>query len=217
MHPRIALTFGLLLAAAPVAGQGIGVAPHVGTLGIGADVAVGGRSALTVRAGANLMPLDISGSASDIDYTISPPPTAFTLFLDVAAPVGIRLTGGAVLSPGDIEAVGEFTGSVTIGPTTYTSADVGTLTGAIVNKDLSPYLGIGWGKPASSRLGFFLDLGVAFHGKPLVTLAADGPLSTNAQFQADLEAERQSMEDDLDPFRVYPVLSVGISFGLSRR
>lgn len=201
----------------PLTAQGVGVAPHVGTLGIGADVALGGVSALAVRAGANFMPFDIDASASDIDFTISPPSARFTLLVDIAAPVGFRVTGGALLTSGDIEATGSYTGTVDIGDTTYTAADVGTLTGTIVTNKFAPYVGIGWGKPASSRFGFFLDLGVAFHGKPEITLAADGPVTALPGFQDDLEEERQSIEDDANWFRVYPVLSIGFSIGLGLR
>ena len=226
MRKTFAVTAGiLLLATVPTAAQvpvglpgpprlGIGIAPHIGTLGIGVDIAVGGAGPLAVRAGANVLPFDISLTEADIEYSISPPSTHFTLLVDLATPVGFRATAGLLFSPSDIEATGQLVGTTTIGNVVYTSAEIGTLSGAIIHKDVAPYLGIGWGKPASSRLGFFLDLGVAFHGTPSVTLNADGLLRSDPTFLAELETERAEFEDEISWLAVYPVISLGFSIGI---
>ncbi len=63
-------------------------------------------------------------------------------------------------------------------------------------------------------LGFFLDLGVALHGTPEVSAMADGPVALLPGFQDDLDQEVRNLQEDLDPFIVYPILSVGVSFRL---
>jgi len=214
---RVALLIGgLLVSAQPVLAQGVGAAVHAGTLGLGADLSVSGRR-VGLRVGGNIFPFDVDLEASDVKYTVDLPSPQFTTLIDLYLVGGLRATGGLLFSAEDIDLVGQLTNSVEIGGGVYTPADVGTLSGSIVNKDVNPYLGLGFGNPSTSRLGFFLDLGVAFQGKPAVTLLASGPIASLPQFQADLEQERQSAEEDLEIFQYYPVLSIGVSVRLSGR
>jgi hypothetical protein len=62
------------------------------------------------------------------------------------------------------------------------------------------------------KWGFYCDFGVAFTESPDVSLAANGTLAANPAFQANLAQERQKIEDDLEPFEFYPVLSLGIFY-----
>ncbi len=209
----------ILLAVAPasLAAQGVGIAIHGGTLGIGADLAVSPSSRIALRGGVNFIPIDIDVTYSGTPITIDPPSPQYSAFLDLFLIGGLRITGGALFSPDDVSLSGNFPGSIEIGNTTYSLSEIGTLTGIIRNDDVAPYVGIGWGNPAGSRFGFFLDLGIAFQGKPTVLLAANGTaVSTIPQFAADLEQERQDFEDSIDLFRYYPVASIGFSIGLSR-
>jgi hypothetical protein len=45
-----------------------------------------------------------------------------------------------------------------------------------------------------------------------VALSASGTLASDPAFQANLAKERDEIEDDLEPFEFYPVLSLGIFF-----
>jgi hypothetical protein len=204
-----------LTTVAPLGAQGLGVAGHAGTLGLGVDVAVAVTPRIGIRAGANFFPTDIDLTVSDLDYTIDLPSPQFTAVLDLYLLGGLRLSGGLFASSDDINLVGMLSDDVEIGDDVYTPSQVGTLIGSIINDDLGPYIGIGFGNPAASRIGFFLDLGVAFQGAPEVALTADGPVTLLPSFQADLEAERVSAEEDLEMFQYYPVLSIGFSIRLS--
>ncbi len=199
-----------------VAAQEVGVAAHAGSLGLGADVAVAVGSRANLRASAHVVPLNFDVDVSDVAMTIDPPSPAFRALLDVFPfGGGFRLSGGLLYSPSDVELVGNFTGAVDIGDDTYTAADVGRLTGTITTNEVAPYLGIGLGDVARGGFGFFLDLGVAFQGKPSVTLDSDGPVASLPEFQADLRAEEQAAEEDslMDLLKYYPVLSLGFSLG----
>lgn len=208
---------GLLALGAPSSrawGQGVGIAPHVGTLGVGADLAVAPVDRVSFRAGGNFFPFDIDITASDIDFTIDLPSPQFTALLDLFLAGSFRLSGGLLFSGDDVSLDANFTGTIDIGNTTYTAADVGTLTGVIVNDDVAPYAGIGVGKVAGGGVGFLLDLGVVFQGDPRVELAANGPIASDPSFRADLETERRDIEDDVELFRYYPVITLGFSVGL---
>jgi len=102
---------------------------------------------------------------------------------------------------------------VEIGDNIYNPEDVGTLTGVFTRNTLSPYLGIGFGNAATSKIGFFLDLGVGYHGEVDFTLVADGPIVSDPEFQNDLEEEEQRIKEDVKDYKYYPVLSIGFSIG----
>ncbi len=203
----------LIAAPASVGAQRFGIAPHAGTLGVGVDIVVAVHPRVNLRVGGNVFPFDIDITASDVEYSVDLPSPQFTATVDLFLASQFRLSGGVMVSGADLEATGTFTGTVDIGGTIYSGADVGTLTGAIVNNDLAPYIGIGWGNPAGSRFGLFVDLGVAFQAQPQVTLQADGPVASLMTFVQDLNQEIQDFEDEVDLFKFYPVASLGFSIG----
>lgn len=192
---------------------GLGIAPHAGTLGVGVDVAYALHPRINVRAGANIIPVEPEFDISDISWKLDPPSPQFLAAVDLFLVSQLRVSGGLRWASDDLAAVGVFTGSVEVGGDTYDGADVGNLRGAIAISALAPWIGIGWGNVARSRIGFLFDLGLAFTGSPDVTLTADGPIASNATFQSSLNREIQEFEGDIDWVRYYPVVQVGVSFG----
>ncbi len=192
-----------------------GIAIHVGTLGVGADIATSFGSRIGLRSGFNFFPTDIDFTVSDVPYQIDFASPTFTVMLDLYLLGPLRVSGGAIYTTDDIVLAGEITDSVPINATIYSPAQVGTLTGTIVTNELSPYAGIGLGNPARSKFGFFLDLGVAFHGTPVYTLTAVGGSASGTQpFESDLDAEELGIQNDLTRyFKVYPVATIGFSIG----
>ncbi len=191
-----------------------GIAFHVGTLGVGADIAASLGSRIGLRSGLNFFPTDIDATVSGIDYQIDFASPTFTAMLDLYLLGPLRVSGGAVYTTDDIVLAGELAGPVTIDGNTYSPAQIGTITGTIFTNELSPYAGIGLGNPGRSRFGLYLDLGVAFHGTPGFTLTAvGGSANTLPQFQSDLNAEALSIQNDLSKITVYPVVTIGFYIG----
>lgn len=209
----ISIVAAVAVSPLPAHAQRAGIAFHVGTLGVGADIAAAFGSHVGLRSGFNFFPTDIDATISRVPYQIDFASPTFTLVLDLYLVGPLRLSGGGVFSPDDIVLRGELPGTVDINGTSYIASQVGNLTGTIVTNEVSPYAGIGLGNPGRSKFGFFLDLGVAFHGTPVFTLEADGPASSNLLFQADLAAEQQSIQDELTNIIVYPVVTIGFSIG----
>jgi hypothetical protein len=193
------------------AGPHLGLAAHVGTLGIGLDAALALHSRVGVRVGANFFPTTFDATASQVSYTIDMQSPTFTGMVDLYLAGPIRLSGGVMYASNNITLEGGATGSIEVGGITYPGSDVGTLRGEIVTRKLSSYLGLGIGNPAASKFGFFLDIGAGFHGTPAFALTADGILAGDPTFQANLEAERLEIEDDLSQLKIYPVVSIGMS------
>lgn len=211
---------GVLLLTAPAAAQeriGLGVAPHAGTLGLGVDVAYALHPRVNVRVGGNFIPVEPEFDVSDITWKIDPPSPQFLGAVDVFLISQLRLSGGVRIASNDLSARGVFTGSVDIGGQVYNGTDVGNLDGTIAISRVAPWVGIGWGNVARSRIGFFFDAGLAFTGSPDVTLTADGPITTDPllgpQFNSSLATETQEFEDDIDWVKYYPVVQIGLSFG----
>ena len=114
-----------------------------------------------------------------------------------------------------IDLKAEAATSYDIGGQTYTPAQVGTLTGKLDFRKISPYLGLGWGNAVGTdkKWGLALDLGLVLSGSPNVDLSTTGGLLTSdAAFQADLAREEAQLKDDISFFKYYPALSIGVSY-----
>lgn len=208
----ISISFGT--SAAEQGGVALGI--NAGTLGIGGDLTIGLAPKANLRVKANGFKYKYDSTQDGIDYK-------FDLGLLSAMGVvdlhptggGFRLTGGLMLNKNKIDADAQPSASYTIGNTTYTPTEVGTMTAKMDFKTMAPYAGLGWGNAVGEdkKIGFVLDLGAAFQGSPNATLAATGGLlASDANFLANLEREERNLEDEVKSFKLYPVLTVGLSY-----
>jgi len=127
-----------------------------------------------------------------------------------------HLTSGLVTNPVTISATGQPTGGTyRINGTTYTSSQIGTLTAEGKLKGVGPYLGFGFGTPAThgGALKFLFDLGAVF-GKPRVSLNASGSAcGPGTACAADLQAQQQQTQHDVEKFlKVFPMLAFGLAY-----
>lgn len=215
-HSIVAFSLAFTLWPAGVQAQHTGVALHVGSMGFGADLIISVDKHLGFRVGGNVFPFDIDIQSSDVTYSLSAPSPQFLAVIDLVPAGAFRISAGALFAQSDFEVVAQLTEAVEIGGAFYAPSDIGNLTGTFDTRTVSPYVGIGVGTAASDGVGFFADLGIAFHGRPLVTVVVDGPIALVPQFQQDLDQEVQAIQDDVDNVRVYPVLSLGIVIGFGR-
>lgn len=198
----------------------LGVAVRGGTLGAGVDAAYGfGKFA--VRAGAGVFPVEPEGTISDVDYTVTLPGPIFTAGLDYNVIGPIRLTAGFLFGAEKTELVANYSGSseqtVRIGDRDYTTSELGQLIGVLETSASAPYLGIGFGRHFSRGLGVVLDLGVAFMGESKLTLRATGTAANHPTLNQDLNAEAAEVMDELEQYtRLFPILNLGLKFGIGR-
>jgi hypothetical protein len=206
--------------------QGFGIAGRAGTLGVGAEAAVGIGEALALRGGIGLFPIETDATrfwdvGQDVNAKLKFPKTWYNVGLDLYLGGSFRIGGGMLFKPDDptITATLQGTAEIDIGGQTYTASDVSEVVGSLSTKDSAPYVLIGFGKHTAPGVGLFLDLGVAFMGDSQVTLVAtDGNpvIIDSAAFQQRLLDEAQNLDNDLPAWakKYWPIASIGLRIGL---
>lgn len=108
--------------------------------------------------------------------------------------------------------------SFMLGGTSYSTIGAGpnvlsSFQGTMTFNSVAPYLGIGWGNAVTSDKGWGLetDIGVLFQGSPKIDLVATCATTCNT-LQADAEAENAKLQNDLNKYKWWPVVSIGISY-----
>jgi hypothetical protein len=189
---------------------------RVGTPGFGLEASKLLTPHLGARVGGNYFKLTKSQSQSDISYDASLTLQGVTALIDFfpARRGSFHLSGGLMTNPLKATGTGQPAagGSFTINGNSYTSAQVGTLIASVKYPSASPYLGLGIGTPARghSPLGIAFDLGVAI-GKPKVELTATGAAG-NPALAADLQAQQDKTQKDVEKLKVFPVLQLGLAY-----
>ncbi len=198
---------------------GVGVTTRVGTLGIGVDVAKSLSPQFDARLGFNFGNVGFNRTDSGINYDSQLNLSSVQLFGDYYLFGGssFRVTGGLVAQNNRFSVTGKPSGngSYTIDNQSYSASQVGNLTGEFKYANtIAPYLGIGLGHASNEGFGFNADLGVMFTGAPKVTLNASNPaFNNNPTTRSAIDNQVRQTESDLKGFNIYPVLSVGISYG----
>jgi len=204
------------LFAATGSAQAMGLGLRLGSTGLGADLGFGLSERVTLRVGYSGFSWSGDYEEEDINYDASIKLSNLSALIDYRFWRQMRLTVGLVRAKNTGELVGRPTGGTfTINDVDYNAAEIGTLTGAVrLGRNLTPYLGIGYGDIARKGLSFFMDLGVMFQGSPALDLNAScGTTARCAQLKADVEAEERRLREDLDKFKYYPVLNLGFAYG----
>lgn len=210
-------------AGAYAAGGDAGVTLKAGTPGFGVDVTLGVTEKVNVRLSGNMFSYtyddyEFDEDEAEIDEFVDKMELSLDL-LTAGAFLDWHPSGGTFrLSVGAFYNGNEASLSVTVGDTISINDvdyELQSLDGMIDFASFAPYVGIGWGNAAAagSHWHFAFDLGVLFQGSPEVSLIATATDPLLQSFlNADLAAEVQEVEDDLDPFNIYPVLTLGVSY-----
>lgn len=219
MKPLIVRTLALstFLITVGAYADGFGVGIKAGSLGAGVEGTIGISDYLNVRLGVNGASPSFNETESDIQYRVSADLKSAAVLLDWHPFAGaFRLSAGVLDDQNTFRLRGQPTGGTfTIGGSTFTSAEIGTLSGDVhFERKTAPYVGLGWGNAARKGFGASLELGAAFHGKPNVALRSEGGTKSNdPTVQSALRQEEQQAEADLSSLKAYPVVSLGLSFG----
>lgn len=213
---RLILAAALLAAAGAAHAAGIGV--RAGTTGVGVDVGWELAPALGARVGLSGMKFSASFDTDDVSYDSRVKLANLNALLDWSPAGPFRLSAGLIGNRNEADLTGEARGgSFTFNGNVYSASQVGSLAGTVKpGRSLAPYLGIGYGNVWTKGVNFYLDVGVVFQGSPKVDLRLSCDPSASAQCaaaQSDLEAEARKVQDELEKFRYFPVVNLGITIG----
>jgi len=220
--PLSAALFSSTLFLAPsVMAADSAVSGRLGTLGAGIEYERNLSGNWNGRIGYNAFNIDRDLDSSGVEYEAELDLSNINAIIDYH-PGGssFRISGGVSYNGNKVSVVGVPTGgSFDFNNTTYTAADVGSLTGDVEFNKVAPYLGIGWGNAVNnSKWAFSFDLGVLFSGDPEASLTVECnpliPVADCASLQSDVDAEVVQFQDDLDDFKAYPVIMLGVSYKL---
>lgn len=204
-----------LLTAQSLCAEGPAIGIKAGTLGAGIEVGTTLGDHFGVRISAQHFTYDYDDAIDGIDYNLDLELNSFAAMLDWHPFAdSFRLSAGALYNANKLDAQANPAVNYDIGGITYTATDAGRLIGSVEFDDFAPYAGIGWDTSFDKEygLGFLLELGVLFQGSPNVNLTADGALTDDPAFQAELEKEEASIQDELDEFKFYPVVTAGLIY-----
>ena len=197
----------LLIGALAVCGSAhaIGIGAKVGTTGIGGDVAMSVFPLVDARLGWAGGSLSRSYSTSGASYDGKMKLNNLNALLDFH-PMGplFRLTGGVIFNDNKYDATGTPNGI----PGSYSAS--------VKGNSAAPYLGVGWGRVAGMGVNWYADLGAMFMGSPKATITANCSGLSAAQcttLQNQATTEQSALQDKINSFKVYPVLSVGFTIG----
>lgn len=193
-----------------------------GTLGIGPEISYRFSERLGIRGNVTFLSIGHDIDSDDITYDGKVKLQSGGVMLD-AYPFGggFRVSGGLRINGNKARGIASPNSgtSYTINGTTYSAADIGTLRADTDIKNVAPALTLGYGGGLSSGLVFGIEAGALFQGsakiKPLTftgVCAGASPPPTCATLSADLDAERRSVNDDIDGYKVYPILQLSVGY-----
>ncbi|MGI9485362.1 MAG: hypothetical protein ACR2RF_05665 [Geminicoccaceae bacterium] len=194
---------------------GLYVSPAVSTLGLGLEAGARLNESFGLRFGGNWFSLDADREIDDVDYDAEATLASLGALVDYHPfKGGFRLSGGLRFNFNEADLTGRPNEDVEIGDVVFDADDVGTLDGDVSFDVLAPYLGVGYGAAlldGSLSIGF--DLGVMYQGKADVNLdAEDGLLEGDPVLEAELAAEEEDVENDLEDFQFYPVIGLAVVY-----
>jgi len=235
----------LMLSSFSVHAFDFGVGVKGGSTGVGVDLSMTLTDTLNLRVSSTSFDFGSSDenfnidsgdgqSIANINSTLNVDFGAASILFDWYVFDGtFHLTGGMVKNNSALKLDGTLSGSnVTFGGTTYNINNDFTdpsITGDIKLGDaFEPYVGIGWGRKAStdSGLSLSIEIGVMLlsptvdlsaptlsaSGLTNLSTATGGAKTTQADFEGDVNQAETEVRDELANLTIWPVISVGLNY-----
>jgi hypothetical protein len=210
----------------------VGIGLKLSTLGAGIEVATPLARKINVRGGFNMFRYDRGITNNGIHYTGQLQFQSAEAHLDLFPFGGFHISPGLLFYNGNqVTATAAVPGgqSFTVGGTPYISdaADPVTGTGKLDFVKVSPSIMLGIGNliPRNGRhYSFLFEVGGAYQGSARVALNFTGSvcdpitgllcrtISSDPTVQANILSEQNKISKDVNPYRFFPVISLGVGF-----
>ncbi len=196
--------------------EGFSVGARISTLGVGGELGYRANEWLGVRGFANYFTFSTDQQFEDLDFDVDLDLLTGGGAVDLYPfRSGFRVTAGLYYNANkaDLLVTPAPGTTITVGGETFTGEDIGRVDGRIDFRDIAPYAGIGYDGRLFNSVYINLDGGVMFQGSPRVAVSSrDVDPRIREQFDEALERERRGIVDDVDSFKFYPVVSIGLSY-----
>lgn len=209
----------------------IGIGVKVSTLGAGIEVATPLTRKFNVRGGFNMMRLNHTFTNNGIQYNGQLQFQSAEAHLDWFPIGGIHVSPGLLFYNGNqITANATVPGGqdFSVGGTSYQSDSVTPVagTGKLNFMKTAPSLMVGVGNliPRNGRhYSFMFEVGAVYEGSARVALNLTGnvcdtsglncrSISGDSTVQANVQAQQVKIQHDVNPYRFFPVVSLGVGF-----
>ena len=195
--------------------QSIAIGPTVSTLGIGGEIPIRLNRSFVLRLGGNYLSYGINKDMGDLNYDLKIDFASAGVSLDFHPfRNGLLISGGYFWNNNHIALAATPAQDAVIGGMTFTPAEIGTMKGELNFGKFAPFLGIGYDSTfyTEGALSFSLRFGAFLINDATVSLTADGMSAMDPTFLAELRAEEQNLQNDVNDFGIYPVISIGIKY-----
>lgn len=172
---------------------------------------------IQLRGGYNYFEYGVDDTYDGIAYDGDLDLTTWGAFVDLRPfSNSFIVTAGAYFGDKGLKLDATPTQPVEIGNQTFTPAQVGRLNADAALKDTAPFVGFGWDttfQNSGPGMGFKFIVGAMFTGSPDVSMTSTGgTLSNDTNFKTQLAIEAQKLQDDIDDYKVYPVVQAGVTW-----
>lgn len=184
-----------------------------GSLGFGAEVSFPVSKDLHVRAVQNGISMGGSYTLEGTEFEYDARIASYGVMVDWH-PTGemFRISAGARRNrffQADLTA--NLGDSFSYGGNSYSYSDDTILNGRVSAPEYAPVATVGWKGDIRENISLLAEFGVMYTGTPDVELTSEGGATGDAAFDAEVENQRQAIEDSLGRFGVYPIAQVGVS------
>jgi hypothetical protein len=198
---------------------GFRISPRVSTLGGGLEVAKGLSPWFGLRSGVNYFTWNYETSESGNDYDFDLELKSFGLFADFHPfKQAFRVSLGFLINGNGIDGTSKLSSGEKFDLNGFDYSLKGDAASIKLSYNtFAPYAGIGFDTTFGDddRWGFVFDLGVVFSGSPDLAINAtvdSANPSVIAAFEKDKNTETDELQNDLNDFEFWPVLSAGLVY-----
>jgi len=200
-------------APAPVAGPAkvarIGLGVTGGSLGIGPEISYALNRNFDIRGNATFFSIS-HGFSGAMGYKGSAVLGSGGLMIDYhIAGGGFRISAGARINHNKARVAGTPANGATLNGTSYSAAQIGTLRANADFATIAPTVTFGYAGNLGHGFKLGIEAGAMFSGSAhLKPFTATGV----GVADADLQAERQRIQDKINPYKVYPILQISVGY-----